>query len=173
MKDSYDEGFLLSGIIYLYAISDPRMTRSSIQNLRMFRKLCGDDNWENVILATTRWGITPAADAHRRERELSSKNGYWGTMIAAGLRIRRFENSVDSAQALVGEILDGNNEFMPKIQEEVIEGTKLSDTEAGAYLNEAILALQKKHEEEQRILKEEWERAERHRKYVHCVQALY
>lgn len=172
MKDSYEEGLVLSGIIYLHAISDARMTHSSLQNLRMFRKLCGDENLGNVILATTKWGVTPAADAYRRERELSSENGFWGTMVAAGSRIRRFENSAGSAQALVEEILEDNQKFMPQIQKEVTAGKTLGETEAGAYLNEAILALQKKHKEEQEILMDEWKQAEKARKCTHSKQLL-
>ena len=95
------------------------MTSSSLKNLGMFRKLCGDDNLKNAILATTKWGITPSTDAYRRERDLSSDTGFWSTMTAAGSKIRRFENSTASAEVLVGEILDGGQKFMPKIRKEV------------------------------------------------------
>ncbi len=172
MKESFEDGLRLSGIIYLHAISDSRMTHSSLQNLRMFRKLCGDSNLGNVILATTKWGITPPVDAYRRERELASENGFWGMMIAAGSRVRRFENSVASAQALVEEILDGSEKFMPQIQQEVIKGKKLSETEAGAYLNEEIIAIQKKHQKDQEILREEFKRAQQDRKCARLVKAL-
>ena len=146
------------------------MTHSTLQNLRMFRKLCGDSNLGNVILATTKWGITPQLDAYRRERELNSENGFWGTMITAGSRVRRFENSAPSAQTLVEEILDGSQKFMPQIQQEVVEGKKLSETDAGAYLNGEIIALQKKHQKDQEILREEFKRAEQDRKYARLAQ---
>ncbi|KAL8826199.1 MAG: hypothetical protein Q9191_003951 [Dirinaria sp. TL-2023a] len=164
MKDSYDDDILLSGIIYLHSISDARMTNSSLQNLRMFRKLCGDDNLKNVILVTTKWGITPEEDAHRRERDLTSENGFWGTMIAAGSSVRRFENSNASAKSLVEDILYGGQRFMPKIQEEVVQGKKLADTEAGAFINDALNNLQEKYQEEKEALTEEVKLAERSRK---------
>lgn len=164
MKESYSDDMFLSGIIYLHSISDTRMTNSSSKNLRMFRKLCGDDNLKNVVLATTKWGITPEADAYRRERELCREDGFWGTMIAAGSQIRRFENSTASAKFLVEEILQSGETFMPQIQREVVDGKKLSDTDAGAYLNEAIIKLREQHQEEKEALKDEMKRAQKFRK---------
>ena len=164
MKESHNDDLLLSGIIYLHSISDARMTNSSLQNLRMFRRLCGDDNLENVILATTKWGVTPVEDAIRREKDLTSEGGFWNTMIAAGSRVRRFENSAASAEALVEEILRKKETFVPMIQKEVVQGKKLSDTKAGAYLNKEIEKIQKHHQQEQEALKEEMERARKRRK---------
>lgn len=165
MQGSYSDDLLLSGIIYLHCISDTRMTNTSIQNLRMFRKLCGDKNLQHVILTTTKWGITPEGDALRREEELKTAEGFWGLMIAHGALIRRFENTKESARALVEEILHpGQERFMPKIQEEVVNGMKLSETEAGAYLSKALLELSAKHEQEKKVLKEEMELAQKERK---------
>lgn len=159
MKSSYQDKMFLSGIIYLHAISDTRMTHSSLQNLRMFRKLVGDHNLKNVILATTKWSVTPLEDGLRREKDLTSEKGFWNTMMAAGSVVRQFENSAASAQSLVEEILHLQEKIVPKIQKEVMDGKKLADTEAGAYIEEAIARLQTKHEEEKQALLEEVQRA--------------
>ncbi|KAL8924264.1 MAG: hypothetical protein Q9172_002777 [Xanthocarpia lactea] len=159
MKSSYHGDMLLSGIIYLHAISDTRMTQSNVQNLRMFRKLCGDDNLKNVILATTKWSVTPLVDAERREKDLTSETGFWRTMMAAGSVVRRFENSAKSAKDLVEEILDMGQTFVPTIQKEVVGGMKLADTQAGAFIEETIALLQKNHDEEKQALLEEFQRA--------------
>ena len=165
MKESYEEKEL-SGIIYLHSISDARMTRSSLQNLRMFRKLCGDDNLQNVILATTKWGITPESDALAREKELCSNNEFWGLMIKDGAMVERFDNTKDIARYLVEKIFQtGTERFTPKIQQEVVkERKKLSDTDAGAFIDEALIEQAKKHAEEVKNLREEQERARRKRK---------
>ena len=162
MKGSYNEDMLLSGIIYLHSISEPRMTHSMLKNLRLFRKLCGDENLKNVMLATTKWGITPPEDAERRDRELHSESGFWKSMIVAGSLIRRFENSTASAQALVEELLREGTKFVPTIQREMmVTGKKLSDTEAGAFLNEALNTLKKEHREERDAMIKEMEIAEK------------
>lgn len=49
---SFKSGVKLSGIIYLRRITDPRMTGSIRRNLLMFKKLCGEDSFSSVILAT-------------------------------------------------------------------------------------------------------------------------
>lgn len=56
MKEAHSERLLLSGIIYLYPINEARMTGSNVRNLNMFRRLCGDNNMQNVFLVTTKWG---------------------------------------------------------------------------------------------------------------------
>ena len=165
MKESYKEKNL-SGIIYLHSISDVRMTRSSLQNLRMFRKLCGDENLQNVILATTKWGITPEKDALSREKELCDNDEFWGLMIKDGALVERFENTKESARYLVEKILQtGKETFIPKIQHEVVElGKNVQHTAAGSFINEAINEQAKKHQEEMNALREEQERARRMRK---------
>lgn len=50
---SLKSGVKLSGIIYLHRITDPRMTGSIRRNLLMFKKLCGEDSFSSVTLATT------------------------------------------------------------------------------------------------------------------------
>ncbi|KAL8979899.1 MAG: hypothetical protein Q9205_004877 [Flavoplaca limonia] len=137
MKSSYQEKMFLSGIIYLHAISETRMTHSSLENLRMFHKLVGDHNLKNVILATTKWSVTPLEDGLRREKDLTSEEEFWSTMMAAG----------------------SMKKIVPKVQEEVVHGKKLADTEAGIYIEQTIALLQKKHEEEKQALLEEVQRA--------------
>ena len=162
MKGSYNEDMLLSGIIYLHSISEVRMTNSIVTNLRMFRKLCGDENLKNVMLATTKWGITPLKDAERRDRELHSESGYWGPMIRNKSLIRRFEDSAASAQALIEELLQQGTKFVPTIQREImVQGKKLSDTDAGAFLDDALNTLKEQHRRERDALIEEVKRAEK------------
>ena len=163
MKGSYEENMRLSGIIYLHAISDARMTSSGIQNLRMFHSLCGDHNLKNVVLATTKWGDTPLQDARRREKDLTSDTRFWRPMIAAGAVVRRFENSPESATDLVKEILDKGQKIVPTIQQEVVAGTKLADTQAGAVIEATIARLQKQHDKEKQALLEEVQRAKKER----------
>ncbi|KAI4219269.1 MAG: hypothetical protein L6R36_008437 [Xanthoria steineri] len=161
MKGSYEADMRLSGIIYLHDISDTRMTNSGLLHLKMFRNLCGDHNLKNVILATTKWGVTPLQDARRREKDLTSDTRFWRPMIAAGAVVRRFENSPESATDLVKKILDKGQKIVPTIQQEVVKGTKLADTQAGAIIEATIARLQKEHDQEKQALLEEVQRAKK------------
>lgn len=160
MRESYGER-QLSGLIYLHDISGARMTGSILTNLRMFRRLCGDDNLRNVILATTKWEITPKNDAILRERDLCSDQGFWDLMIKHGSMVRRFANTEASARSLVEELLrTGSDRFTPKIQREVVEeGKSLLQTDAGAFIEEALARQARVHKEEMKSLMEEQERA--------------
>ena len=42
LQRSFDKNMLLSGVLYLYDITENRMGGSSMKNIKMFRKLCGD-----------------------------------------------------------------------------------------------------------------------------------
>jgi len=163
MKESWDNKMLLSGIIYLHPLTDARMTGSSIRNLDMFRKLCGDDKLGNVILATTKWDDTPLADATRRQAELESPSGFWSLYIAGGSKVRRFMNTEASALALVGEIL-GLGRFVPRIQQESVLGKTVRDTDAGAYLNQRLEKLRREHQKETAALRSEIAKARSDRK---------
>jgi hypothetical protein len=53
MKDTYDDGYLLSGIIYLYRIINTYIEGPSLKNLRMMKALYGANTLRNVVLAMT------------------------------------------------------------------------------------------------------------------------
>ncbi|PMD34996.1 hypothetical protein L207DRAFT_517106 [Hyaloscypha variabilis F] len=155
LRDSYKDRTLLSGIIYLHRISDPRMSGSSIKNLRMFRKLCGAESMHNVSLVTTMWDKVTRVEGEMRERDLmDGENGFWKAMIGGGCLVRRHDGSVDSAKGLVAE-LAGMERTVLRLQEEIAEGKRLIETEAGVSLNEELSRVRRQHEEELQCVKEE------------------
>ncbi|KAJ8472795.1 hypothetical protein ONZ45_g16529 [Pleurotus djamor] len=129
----YKSKITLSGIIYLHRISDNRMAGTPLQNLQVFRKLCGAPALSNVILTTTFWDQVDDATGRLREAELGSN--YWRSMIVAGSRVSHFRHSYESAWGTVGQF-----QYVPQprpllIQQEmVIQGKSLSQTSAGSAL---------------------------------------
>jgi hypothetical protein len=78
LSTRYQEKTLLSGVLYLHRITDPKMQGSAKRNLLMFMQLCGAHCYQNVMLVTTMWSILPnMATGKARERELVEK--FWGT----------------------------------------------------------------------------------------------
>ena len=53
--ESYKFRVRLTGIIYLHCIIDVCIGGAGMKNLRMFRKLCGEQGLGTVILAPTIW----------------------------------------------------------------------------------------------------------------------
>ncbi|KAF2841274.1 hypothetical protein M501DRAFT_929658 [Patellaria atrata CBS 101060] len=155
MQTSFEDEMFLSGIIYLHRITDNRYTGSSIKNLKMFRKLCGDDNLSSVILATTHWDVVENSLGNARETELSAPGGPWASMIARGSSIMRHTNTNESALAVIRGIMK-RSPIVLKIQSEMsVENKSLMETDAGESINEELLRMQKKHQEELELLKEE------------------
>jgi len=94
----YNKDRKLAGIIYLFEITQARVKASSVlKNLKYFDTLCGDIATKNVILASTKWSLSPTEKEILREKEL--------TDIRPGSRVYRFQDSVDSAWAIVNLIL--------------------------------------------------------------------
>ena len=156
LRDSYDSGTFLSGIIYLHRISDVRMMGSAISNLRMFRKLCGPDNLTSVHLVTTMWDKVTKEEGERRESDLTGPNGFWSAMVASGCVVERHDGSPESAQALMFELVR-QSPFVVGMQKEMAAGKTLIETEAGSSLNEELIKMQRKYEEELAAIKEETE----------------
>lgn len=165
MRDAAEEGMFFSGIIYLHSISDVRMTGSSMANIRMFRALCGDENFSKLVLATTKWENTKKEDAETRHTVLSSPDGYWSPFIAGGSKVRRLKNTKKSANALLEEVLGLNRHtFAPRIQQEMMEGKPIRDTEAGVLLQGNILEVRNRAERDMQELREAYEEAMNSRK---------
>lgn len=142
MKDTYDEGFLLSGIIYLHRIMDIRMEGPSLKNLRMMQQLCGSDSLRNVVLATTMWEKVTNEEGLRREAELEQT--FWKSMIDGGATTSKIKTqSAAEAQSLVRSMMK-NTPRSTRLQEELSSGLTLVQTAAGIEIKEEIAKLEQK-----------------------------
>lgn len=148
----YHTGMKLAGIIYLYDISQARMLGTTLNNMEMFRKLCGKNALQAVILMTTKWGSVNPDMGKSREKELCSE--FWKPMIDAGSQIYRFDLSETSATKILNTLCDNykqreNQKTILQIQEEVVDMAKrIPDTEAGRklrYTLQQLLDMQKSH----------------------------
>jgi hypothetical protein len=46
-----------AGFVYLHRITDQRVSGSSLESLRIFEKICGEENFPYVVLATSMWNL--------------------------------------------------------------------------------------------------------------------
>lgn len=146
---AYKQEMKLSGIIYLHPISDNRVTHHTTKNLEMFRKLTGEKNLKNVVLATSMWDKVSESEGIRREEELKGK--FWKLLIAMGAKTVRHHDTPESARAIASTLL-GNKPFYLQLQEEMGKDNKaLRDTAAG---REVMLEIVRMKEEHQRELAE-------------------
>ncbi|KAF9781313.1 P-loop containing nucleoside triphosphate hydrolase protein, partial [Thelephora terrestris] len=159
LETSYERGSKLAGVLYFHRISDFRMTGLSRKNFSMFRKLCGDNALQNVVIVTNMWGEVDPQTGNEREAELRGEDIFFKPVLEKGSQMARHENTVPSAETIIRLIL--NNHPMPlRIQEELVdEHMDISDTGAGEELNREINAQIRRHKEEMRELKEGMEQA--------------
>jgi hypothetical protein len=139
---SYSNSIKLHGIIYLHRITDPRMQGSGMRNLHMFKRLCGDQNLSNVVMATCQWERVVEADGIERERQLKETKNFWGYMVERGSQIHRHYNTKESALKLIDSLV-GGTKSRPKIildiqAQMVDEGKDLASTAAGKAVDDAI-----------------------------------
>ena len=155
----YERGSTLAGVLYFHRISDFRMSGIARRNFSMFRKLCGDNALQNVVIVTNMWGEVDPQIGNAREAELAREDIFFKPVIEKGARMARHANTVPSAEAILRLVLD--NHPMPlRIQEELVNEHKdISETGAGEELNREIAAQIKRHQEEMRTLREEMEQA--------------
>lgn len=140
----------LNGIVYLQNIQEPRITGSSLRNLKMFKDLCGESPMKNVMLVTTRWGLEERSGNHARaeQHEQQYRSEFWTPLLSRGARMERFQDDRDSALRILLQLVDRPPEVL-QIQTELVDnGRDLIDTTAGNTVNEEIVSMQKKYQAE-------------------------
>lgn len=140
LSSSYKKEIELTGVIYLQPINHTRVTDSLMRNLDMFRYLCGDDGFKNVVLVTTFWdALLDQAAGEEKEQQLRDRDEWWGHMMSKGAKMKRSKNTRESAKDILAELVD----FSPvtlQIQEEMVDqGLEVDQTAAGEALNRDIL----------------------------------
>ncbi|CZR64978.1 uncharacterized protein PAC_14878 [Phialocephala subalpina] len=128
----YLAGTKLNGILYLHRITDTRMQGSALRNLTMFRKLCGEDCFKDIVLGTTHWDAVENDIGVKREKELVETEEFWGEMVGRGSRVMRAGLDRDSNLELLQSIRSNVNAVMGwRAEEEMAEeGFYIEPTDA-------------------------------------------
>jgi hypothetical protein len=146
------------------------MQGSALSNPRMFQKLCGDQDFQNVVLVTSFWDVIDASIGEAREAELRDKDEFWGRMVRKGSTIQRYDRTDPTSAGKILNLLETFSPFMLKAQKEVvIDGKDPSQTDAATFAR--LAEMQDKLEEERqqaerikkRLLKEAEEETARQR----------
>ena len=161
LPSRYERGDTLAGVLYFHRISDFRMGGISTRNFNMFRKLCGDNTLQNVVIVTNMWGEVDPQVGEAREAELVREDIFFKPVLEKGAQMARHKNTTPSAENIIRLVLD-NHPLPLRIQTELVtEHKDISETSAGEELSQEINALIVKHQEEVRVLREEMEQAMR------------
>lgn len=145
----YKEGTKLSGILYLHRITDVRMQGSATRNLRVFRDLCGEACFSNVLLCTTFWDTAAETESSLEARltELCQNEEFWGGMIANGSRVCKGPVTRAAAISMIYELI-GCPKATLKVQKEIVDEYKpLNESSAVSALMNLELERQKQGHE--------------------------
>lgn len=182
LNRAYSADVLLSGIIYLHRIIDARIggqaskvSRQAVTNwelkfdllsksLRSFKRLCGEDAFRKVVLATTFWDQVNSDLGERREQELKSEWDYWREMMERGSQVLRHDQGRHSAKRILKYLIDqrrANDRPAPlAIQREMmVERKPLSQTGAGAEMMSQLERQRLEYEKRLRDLRQDLEEA--------------
>jgi len=138
LESSFRSGTRLNGLIYLHRIIDPKMQGSALNNMRMFRKLCGPECFGNIILATTFWGDVPAALGAQREKQLKEKDEFWGKMVKKGSETVRLGTAREDGMELLMSIAKKQKITLQSQREMVDEDKSASETAAAQSVHEEV-----------------------------------
>lgn len=133
----------LLGVIFLHRITDIRLSNSAVKNFTILQKLCGPENYDRIVLATTMWDETrsiPEAEAAAMRRQVELEE-YWRDSEMFGPESKHqaklhLYNTRSSAMDIVQTLLARATNEAPgplQIQSE-LQDRPLHRTEAGQFL---------------------------------------
>ena len=104
-----------------------------MRSMRMFRQLCGESFYSNLMLGTTCWSLVAEDVGSGREKELMTNGNFWKGLIGKGAQFVRIPDDGFEAKELVYDL--ARLEPAPlQIQKEMVDGhvqfSALSATQA-------------------------------------------
>ena len=122
LEESVNRQQKLHGILYFHRIIDPKITGTSRANLRMFKKLCGNDNLGGIFLVTTFWNEVESKLGEQRELQLRGDANFWKPMIDQGSLIIRSKRDRAEDLDILSKFATRNQEFYTQAQKSIQEG---------------------------------------------------
>lgn len=135
----YRQGIKLHGIIYLYRISDVRVSNAGVQDFLGLRKLCGDRAIRNIVILTTMWNQVNAEDGKRRAADLQFKDDFFRPALEDGVRLMHHtDGTVDLVHTIIKSIMRNQPETLA-IQEELVDkNMDIDQTRIGKHVDRWI-----------------------------------
>ena len=121
------------------------MEGSALLNFRAFQRLCGEDNFEHIVLCTTFWDTVEEITGAAREKELCENPEFWAKMMGQGSRVVRIRDYAQSKDVLMQ--MSRKSTVTLDIQKEMVEERRsLDDTAVGKAVNAQMAQMRVEHE---------------------------
>jgi hypothetical protein len=142
---------MLHGVIYLHRITDEKVGGKARRVFKAFSTLCGSEALQNVAIVTTMWDRPEVslnlAQHESREEKLADDPGFFKPAMEQHATMFRHYNTKASTENIISHLLDKTPRFL-RIQNELGEGYKVEDTEAGQEAIEILKDDIQKHKEQ-------------------------
>ncbi|KAK3900829.1 P-loop containing nucleoside triphosphate hydrolase protein [Staphylotrichum tortipilum] len=136
MAQTYKQGVLLNGILFLQPINQPRLQGSEVRRTRLFKKLLGENAYRRVIIATTMWSKVSESEAIERQRQRAARHDIWGDMVSRGATVERHDDTAASAARIVQKLVQFSTPVTLQFQRELeATGGRVALTSAGRQLD--------------------------------------
>ncbi|KZT74177.1 P-loop containing nucleoside triphosphate hydrolase protein [Daedalea quercina L-15889] len=138
LKRIYESGITLTGIIYMYRISDIRFSGIARQNFRLFENICGNSAMTSALIVTTMWETVVEDIGRAREKELADNFKFFKSAINNGARMVRHYNNAESARSIVRSLLDTPARVLQMQIELVDDKKEIDETTAARVLMDML-----------------------------------
>lgn len=104
-----------------------------MRQFELIKRVCGEHNYQNVLLVTTRWPRLVDDYPLCAVREGELRRDFWREMIAGGSAMSRFDNTHATAKAIVRR-LAAKDDITLTLQDELAAGKGLKRTAAFSFI---------------------------------------
>ena len=142
------------------------MSGSSLRNLQILQKLCGESAYPHIALTTTMWdALQDSEKGASNQDELLSRVEWWGDMVRHQSYVARHDGQVATAQEIIQHLISSRDpDLVLAIQTEmVLQKKSLEDTSAGIEASRLIREVQDKKRSELGTVQEDIQVARRAR----------
>ncbi|KAL8718437.1 MAG: hypothetical protein Q9181_008200 [Wetmoreana brouardii] len=137
---------------------DVRFGGAAGRNLRVFKRLCGEDNLGSVVMATTFWKNVDPDTGAERESQLHSDKRFWKDMIEKGSSVFRQDRGKASGEVIIRYLINRKNRVTLRIQHELVKERKtFAKTDAGIEVLSEWKEQKERYEKQIETLKREKE----------------
>ncbi|KAI0151261.1 P-loop containing nucleoside triphosphate hydrolase protein [Pestalotiopsis sp. NC0098] len=140
LTDTYSEGRLLNGAIFLQPINGQKCTGNEMKRTKLFKLLLGEDAYSRVVIGTTMWDdLGDVARGTKQQEQRMKDESIWGDMINHGASVVKHENTRESALKIVDKILEFPSPIEIQLQTELRKnGGKLAETSAAREVDRCL-----------------------------------
>ena len=132
LKETYEKGEYLSGLLYFHRIINDCHDGSDLRTLSIIKKLCGKERFRNITVVSTYWDKEHEDVAEAREKAFKESLDVWGDLIHEYASTERLPNERKKCVDFLTKLAKGDTITLDIQVEMVDEDKSANDTKPAA-----------------------------------------